>query len=208
MDDLQEIYGVGPVTAESLHNAGYDTFEQIASATVDELAEKVGISARSAERIIQSAQEMLQGLQTQESEIESARKVLQDLQTVEPEPEQPEEEVSEKVEEISEVSAEEEQPEVTEEEMPTEIEAVEQPEEEIPSEEMPKVEDWYGIIDEIAEAVVQNTELLNKIADDIGSDLADIIMENPEIRQKIIQKALSQPNFRKMLISSVVQKLS
>ena len=239
MDKLQELYGVGDVTAEKLHKSGYNTYEQIASATVDELVEKVGIPARSAGRIIQSAQEMLQEVQTRESEIETARKALQELQSaefleteqpeievsVEPEAEEPAEEIPEEpTEEVPEEPTEEileeleeAPPEVPEEEIPTEPEAAEQPEQEIPAEEAPEVSeepprptaiDLYGIADELVEAIVQNPEVMNQLAEDIGSELADIITKSKEIRGKIIQKALSQQNFRKTVISRIVEKLS
>lgn len=290
MDKLREISGVGMVTAEKLHNAGYDNLNQIASATVDELIENIGVSARAAERIIESAQEKVQETQSRESQMQSTMQILQDLQapgTVVAESEEeimPEAEVDEvptetelPPEEIDETKAVEEEtwPELEQladvdsseiveklpSEAPEEIEAIEEevltepeevivaevPAEEEVTEEVPEElsseaseeteavekevppeaelsdaesfvdvspvqvmgEDLYRqVIDELAETVVQDAKIMEKLAKDIGSELANDIMKSPEIREKIFEKALARPSFRKMLISRIVKKLS
>jgi len=52
---LEEIAGVGPKTAERLHEAGYSSAEDIAKADVDALAEIKGISKKSAAELIENA---------------------------------------------------------------------------------------------------------------------------------------------------------
>lgn len=260
MDKLKEISGVGDVTAARLHDAGYDTFEQIASATADELAEEIGIAEKSAEKIIQSAQETLQEFRSRESEMQSARAIIQNLQAEEPQEETPPEtEALEMPEEPEELEVEVvEVPETPEEETPDvpeeaedpsvagdlldelvepiepeveEIEAeeaIEEPEEleiEVAEDEVVEAEDVIesddiselpgeplpaagNLSDELAGALIQNFEILDQIAKDIGSELVDIIEKDRNIRQKIIQKALSKPSFRELLISRIVEKLS
>jgi len=235
MDELQELPGVGDSTAGKLHQAGYDTYEQIASAMVGELSEKTGLSERAAERIIQSAQEIVQKLQTRESEMQSAQEIIQELQEIETlEVEQPpESELEEPMEEVPEV-LEEPLQEVIEDEILVEVEPVEQLEEEITTEEVTEVSeevmleteeptketpemseepppetaavDLYGVTDRIVEEILQEPKVMEKLAKDIASEFADIIKK--EMRGKLIEQALSQPNFRKMLISRIVKKLS
>jgi len=311
MDELREISGVGAVTAKKLHDAGYDNYDLLVSATADELAENAGVSASLAERIIESAKEMLEAPQTQAPGMQSPTDLLQSLQSMgrpgadgpvlEPEPEEldapdedeidegeiwpeleaiasgdypTEDEVPETAEDDveEEVSPEpEEEPEVEvsitevpvlEEEVPVEAdkaevveeedlflpeepeEAAEVPEDVPVAEELPVVssetaelvaEDTlpeqteeaeveapaeqaptqatrrnlhHQIIDELAESVIQDSEIMEKLAKEIGSELAGSMIKVPAIRQKVIQQALSQPNFIKMLVSRVVKGLS
>ncbi len=55
MDNLQAIRGVGPVIGDKLQKAGYQSRAQVASATPEELNEKIGIAVGQASRIIASA---------------------------------------------------------------------------------------------------------------------------------------------------------
>jgi len=54
-DDLTEIRGVGAVTAEKLLEAGYRTFQALAAATVQEVADKAGVPSRAAVAAVQGA---------------------------------------------------------------------------------------------------------------------------------------------------------
>ncbi len=58
MDDLTELPGVGPSTAERLKEAGFTDFMKIATATVKELCEVEGISEKAAHKIIEAAKQM------------------------------------------------------------------------------------------------------------------------------------------------------
>ena len=57
--DLTSLESVGPKTAELLKNAGFSTVESIAKTTVEALSHVPGIGIRTAEKIRQSAQEIL-----------------------------------------------------------------------------------------------------------------------------------------------------
>jgi hypothetical protein len=59
--DLQDIYGVGPVTAKKLYDGGYESVEDIAAAEPSELSERCGLSIGKAESIIDSANDLLYG---------------------------------------------------------------------------------------------------------------------------------------------------
>ncbi|GGL29663.1 DNA repair and recombination protein RadA [Halarchaeum grantii] len=56
-EDLEELSGVGPATAEKLHDAGYDSFQSIAVASPGELSNTGDVGESSANDIIQSARE-------------------------------------------------------------------------------------------------------------------------------------------------------
>ena len=55
MDMLQAIQGVGPVTADKLQQAGYESYAQIAAATAAELNERIGLPQSTTEKIIVAA---------------------------------------------------------------------------------------------------------------------------------------------------------
>ncbi len=57
--EIEELPGIGPVTAEKLKEAGYKTIESIAIATVAELKEVAGIGEETAKKIIDAARESL-----------------------------------------------------------------------------------------------------------------------------------------------------
>jgi excinuclease UvrABC nuclease subunit len=71
MDNLKAIYGIGTVTETKLQNAGYESYEQIASAPVADLSEKVGMTQTTAEQIIESARTLLEFDQVDEAESET-----------------------------------------------------------------------------------------------------------------------------------------
>jgi DNA-binding protein len=56
--DIGSIKGVGKTTEEKLRSAGYDTVASIASADADTVAEKTGISAKVASKIIEAAKDL------------------------------------------------------------------------------------------------------------------------------------------------------
>jgi DNA repair protein RadA len=57
-EDLEELPGVGPATAEKLEDAGFDTYEGIAVASPGELSNTADIGDSTAADIIQSAREL------------------------------------------------------------------------------------------------------------------------------------------------------
>lgn len=56
-DDLTELSGVGPATAEKLQSAGYDRYEDLAVASVGEITADADIGDNTAQKIINSARE-------------------------------------------------------------------------------------------------------------------------------------------------------
>ena len=74
-DDISSLPGVGPKTAEKLREAGYDSLIKIASASVEELVETVGLGEATARKIIEAAMERLGLL-----EFKTADQVLEERQ--------------------------------------------------------------------------------------------------------------------------------
>jgi len=74
-DEISSLPGVGPKTAEKLREAGYDSLIKIASASVEELVENVGLGEATARKIIEAAMERLGLL-----EFKTADQVLEERQ--------------------------------------------------------------------------------------------------------------------------------
>ena len=57
---LEDLEGVGEKTANALRAAGFNTPEEIAKASVEELTEVEGVGAKTAEKILESAKKLLE----------------------------------------------------------------------------------------------------------------------------------------------------
>lgn len=60
-DDLTTLHGVGPTIAEALHEAGYETPEEVLEASVDELTDVEYIGESSAEGIVEQDPDATRG---------------------------------------------------------------------------------------------------------------------------------------------------
>jgi len=60
MNDLEDLPGVGPTTAEKLKASGYDSFEKIATSSPHELEEVAGIAVETAKKVIAAARDALE----------------------------------------------------------------------------------------------------------------------------------------------------
>jgi DNA repair protein RadA len=58
--DIKELSGVGPVTANKLREAGYDSVSSLAIAPIRELVEKAGLESSVAQKISRAARETIQ----------------------------------------------------------------------------------------------------------------------------------------------------
>ena len=58
-DDLVRVWGIGPVAATRLFDAGITTIAQVAKATVPELAFVKGIGTKNAEKMIENAKYLM-----------------------------------------------------------------------------------------------------------------------------------------------------
>jgi DNA repair protein RadA len=76
-DDLTELSGVGPATADKLEEAGFDRFEDLAVASVGKITADADISDNKAQKVINSAREVADvgGFTTGNEALESRRQV-------------------------------------------------------------------------------------------------------------------------------------
>ncbi|QZA89433.1 DNA repair and recombination protein RadA [Salinarchaeum sp. IM2453] len=76
-DDLEELPGVGPATAEKLHDAGFDSYQGIAVASPGELSNTADIGESTASDIIQAARQEadIGGFETGSAVLERREKI-------------------------------------------------------------------------------------------------------------------------------------
>ena len=79
--DLEDLPGVGPTTAEKLKQAGYDSFEKIATSSPHELEEVAGIAVETAKKAIAAARDALEMGYESADEILERRKAIGRLTT-------------------------------------------------------------------------------------------------------------------------------
>ena len=58
--NIQDLAGVGPVTAQKLHEAGFDSVESLAIAPIKELVEKAGLETSVAHKVSRAARGTIQ----------------------------------------------------------------------------------------------------------------------------------------------------
>ena len=63
------------------------------------------------------------------------------------------------------------------------------------------------LVDEVVKKVVEDPEVLDDLAEDIGEEIAEYLEKDPKIRQKNINAALASPDFKKRIIKEVVDEI-
>ena len=61
----------------------------------------------------------------------------------------------------------------------------------------------FELAAEIAEAVVDDREALESLADDIAEEIGEEIETVPELRMQIIKAAMATPDFKKILTGKI-----
>src|SRR5438094_7141152 len=74
--DIQDLDGVGPVTANKLREAGYDDISALAIAPIRELVEKAGLESSVAHKISKAARETIQTDFVTAKQLWERRKIL------------------------------------------------------------------------------------------------------------------------------------
>ena len=59
LENIQDLEGVGPVTANKLKEAGFDSIEAIAVAPIRELVDKAGLESSTASKIVRAARQTI-----------------------------------------------------------------------------------------------------------------------------------------------------
>ena len=75
---LLRIPGVGEITANLLHEGGYNSAREVAETSLEELIQATGLSEKKAEALIASAQEMVRGAAEEETGEEAAPQEIQE----------------------------------------------------------------------------------------------------------------------------------
>ena len=65
-----------------------------------------------------------------------------------------------------------------------------------------------ALMDQVAAGLVENTETMDTLADDIADKVQDAMQDDPELRQRIISAAISNEAFKKRLVHKLIAELS
>ena len=64
------------------------------------------------------------------------------------------------------------------------------------------------LMGEVARAIVQDPGTMDDLAEDIAGKLQDELDNNPELRTMIVDAAVSDPAFKKKIVSKLTEELS
>lgn len=64
-----------------------------------------------------------------------------------------------------------------------------------------------NFVKEVISKVVENPEVLDELAEDVADELAEIIEDDPTIRKKIIDAAITNPDFKKRIVKELIDEL-
>ncbi len=177
MENLEKLNGVGKTTADKLKNKGFNTIEVIAKANPADLVQKIGVFPAVAKRIVASAKKITEARIREEETIPES----EDKGEVE---EEKEEEKEEK-EEIEEAEGRKE--------------GGEKPEDKIPLSETH--------IPVLVERLKKNEDLFEKVLQETAKSAASYIKETPEFREKFLNAAIKNMNFRQRLVNHIAKNM-
>ena len=61
---------------------------------------------------------------------------------------------------------------------------------------------------EIANAALADPEVMVSLANDIASDLSNVLQDDPTMIKQIIDTAISNPQFKQMIVKKLVEELA
>jgi len=65
-----------------------------------------------------------------------------------------------------------------------------------------------GLVDEIISSLVSDPRVLSELAEDVADELEDLLEDDPTFRRKIVEAAISNPEFKKNVLDSLVAEMS
>jgi len=65
-----------------------------------------------------------------------------------------------------------------------------------------------GLMSEIAKAVTEDPEAMDSLADDIASELSNELEDDPGLTSKIVEAAMTNPQFKSRIVRKLVDELS
>ncbi len=64
------------------------------------------------------------------------------------------------------------------------------------------------LMDQVVNGLVEDTETMDNLADEIANKVQDALGEDPELRQRLITAAMSNDAFKQKLVSKLVADLN
>lgn len=63
------------------------------------------------------------------------------------------------------------------------------------------------LVDEVVKKVVDDPEVLDDLAEDVADKISDYLEDDPAIRQKIINAAIGNADFKKRIVKELVDEI-
>jgi len=64
------------------------------------------------------------------------------------------------------------------------------------------------LMTEVAQALVQDADTMDDLANDIADKLQDELDNSPELRTKVVDAAVANPDFKKRVVAKLIDELS
>ena len=64
------------------------------------------------------------------------------------------------------------------------------------------------LMDQVVTGLVENSQTMDSLADDIADKVQDALEDDPELRQRLINAAMSNESFKKRLVSKLIDEMS
>lgn len=64
-----------------------------------------------------------------------------------------------------------------------------------------------NFVKEVISKVVENPGVLDELAEDVADELADVMEDDPVIKKKIIDAAITNPDFKKRIVKELINEL-
>ena len=64
------------------------------------------------------------------------------------------------------------------------------------------------LMDEVVTGLVQDSETMDSLADDIADKVQDAMSDDPELRHRLVTAAISNDAFKRRLIQKLISELS
>ena len=65
-----------------------------------------------------------------------------------------------------------------------------------------------SFIDDIVTKVIADPKVLDELAEDIADELEDILEDDPTFKQKVIEAAMTSPEFKQRVVTELIREMS
>lgn len=63
------------------------------------------------------------------------------------------------------------------------------------------------LIDEVVKKVIEDPDAVSDLAEDLADEISEYLEDDPVIKQKLVNAAIGNPDFRKRVIKDLVDEL-